>query len=494
MWKYHCTRQDKTRQHLKMASYNIVKLIFEGTYGNIYKVKLQNQSSETFYALKRSNDFDAFDECAPDILLERIAGQLKNNYLREVNELATIYPSKQNEILIELANGSINTMQRHVLLTHFQEIVCGIIKGIAAMHSIDLIHGDIKMMNILYTMQQENGMQKVHISLTDFGLLRFAMPGVKKNTTIVSECYRHPLLVLIGMHSKYDYGPWVDVWATFILILTLLINDYPFNIRNTRVRFRDIVKFHPSLNYDQLLTILIKMKNGEKLTKIEEEKIKTPLNIEKLLTEYKVDLEQIKNHEKLIDLLQKMSVLGNLQNRMTNYINHSYVRIGERMTFDTLKPKRLLCCSSSNSNKIDYKKLIRICSDTNTIEIAFFNNSITLPVFIMGLDIFYRYVYLQKNCDKNNNLLLTCFVFAAKILGDEIYFSDIKDDEFRELLMDLEKDICKVLEGNFVNMSIFPIICWATKKVKKYGLKRVVNYFQKVNFEWNDRKIMAYKF
>ncbi|EJF62716.1 Pkinase-domain-containing protein, partial [Dichomitus squalens LYAD-421 SS1] len=93
-------------------------------------------------------------------------------------------------------------------------------RAVAWMHSVCLVHRDIKLENILLTADPFAHPLPAHslIKLTDFGLSRFVDPAHPHLTTLCgSDSYAAPELV---MGRPYD-GRETDAWACGVVLYAL---------------------------------------------------------------------------------------------------------------------------------------------------------------------------------------------------------------------------------------------------------------------------------
>ena len=82
-------------------------------------------------------------------------------------------------------------------------------------HDLNISHRDIKLENVLVDLQSDN----IETKIIDFGFAtQVADPSTKQTAFCGTPAYMSP-----QMCAKKDYyGPPVDIWATGILLYTIL--------------------------------------------------------------------------------------------------------------------------------------------------------------------------------------------------------------------------------------------------------------------------------
>lgn len=92
-----------------------------------------------------------------------------------------------------------------------------IVEGISYCHSLNIVHRDIKLENILLDAQR-------NIKIIDYGFSICVDPGQRLKIFCGTPSYMAPEIV-----QKHEYsGAKADVWALGVLLFVLLAGKYPF--------------------------------------------------------------------------------------------------------------------------------------------------------------------------------------------------------------------------------------------------------------------------
>ncbi|EKX50225.1 hypothetical protein GUITHDRAFT_159386 [Guillardia theta CCMP2712] len=112
-----------------------------------------------------------------------------------------------------------------------------ILEGIAHMHSVGACHRDLKPENLLMVSDNPSKPEYMHLKIADFGLssLRPVMGEQSMNTVCGTPDYLAPEVVMIasqGRGTRVKYDAKVDVWATGVILYTMLAGYPPFYSEN----------------------------------------------------------------------------------------------------------------------------------------------------------------------------------------------------------------------------------------------------------------------
>ena len=197
--------------------YNFLELIGKGTYGRVYKVK--DVKNRRFVALKIV-DCDAVDFRAPkkfrDVTIAEMIKEtnilmdLKQHGVKNINTIFDAFElHSQVWILSEYCpGGSIKTLMRAkspLEEKYIKVIARELAVGLESIHSIGVLHRDIKGANVMI---HERG----ELQIIDFGVAAtLSSSNDKRSTMIGTPHWMSP--ELMGQGKKLKYGKEVDVWA-----------------------------------------------------------------------------------------------------------------------------------------------------------------------------------------------------------------------------------------------------------------------------------------
>ena len=193
--------------------------IGRGAYGKVFKAtRIHDQRA---CALKK---------CSPSNFRER--NTLLNeigmmNHCKEANEVVKVLASYEFEqniwIFLELMDGDLTGLIENYYQTYSETVVKYILRkvleGLAHLHSLGIIHRDIKSDNVLIDRQGQ-------VKLADFGFsCRLPDPhAVSRKSEVGTAAWMAPELLRA---AKPGYGTSIDIWSFGILAIELANGEPP---------------------------------------------------------------------------------------------------------------------------------------------------------------------------------------------------------------------------------------------------------------------------
>lgn len=249
------------KHRINKQSFEVVKLLGKGGYGNVFLCKKMEWNGAKYYAMKCTKKEDISADNGTDGFMaekEILAYgakcpyiiQLRHSFQDEIN-LYYVMDFMQGgdfqNLLWKIDDGINNLtvdISQHENNMRFYAIE--IINGINAIHEFGYIHRDIKSANILL---DPNG----HLKLGDFGTC-FKMMGntnqIKFKTTPGTLDYVCPEVLQFAIERREScYGPELDWWSFGIMLYEMLVGDTPFYDDDESVTKNRILKHQTELKF-----------------------------------------------------------------------------------------------------------------------------------------------------------------------------------------------------------------------------------------------------
>ncbi|CAD8111555.1 unnamed protein product [Paramecium sonneborni] len=208
--------------------YSILKLIGQGTYGKVYRVK--NKTNQIEFAVKTFEKSLLIQPSDKSALIK----ELDIARLFEHQNLMQFYEAFESEqfifIVFELLLGG--NLRQEIKKQKVSEKkafnnIRQILIAIEHMHSLGILHRDIKPENIMFRNSEE-------LVLTDFGLADFyRKDGQYLFTNCGTPGYCAPELL---QNKLYDYK--VDIYSVGIVLYQMLTGENPYNSEDHNQRVK----------------------------------------------------------------------------------------------------------------------------------------------------------------------------------------------------------------------------------------------------------------
>ncbi len=224
-----------------------------GAYGKVYKV--QNIHTSQIRSLKVIPKAHAQKDNFVEIVKE-----LKILQTLDHPNIIQVFESYEDEkhffIVSEICKGGdmSSKLRKTTYLTEFETkyIMKQLISSIHYMHERKIVHGDIKLENIMIDFESycsKINQYKYDIKLIDFGCSKFLFSNkiTKLNEIMGTSHYLAPEVLSGNFNEK------CDIWSCGIIMYTLLAGDFPFLKATPESDERELFKaiIGGKLNFDQ---------------------------------------------------------------------------------------------------------------------------------------------------------------------------------------------------------------------------------------------------
>ena len=333
--------------HDSLENYTFIKTIGEGTFGKvklaIHKLTQEKVAIKILEKKKINNEKD----------LERIKKEIK--YLKMLNHpnIVKIYEIIENEnnfyISMEYVSGGElfnyivkNKRLNEIEASFFYSQIIHIIKEI---HKHKICHRDLKPENLLLTPNKT-------IKLIDFGLSNEYEDYL--TTPCGSPCYASPEVI---KGKKYS-GLGIDLWASGIILFSMLCGYLPFDDKNNDELFKKILRC--KIEFPKKKSIIISENAKDLIRKILQPEPSKRIKIEEILNhpflsfgnkryKEKIKIDINKQDKLIINYMEKIMGISNKIDIIRKNINDN--RHNRITTIFYLLKKKY------NEGRFDYNKL-----------------------------------------------------------------------------------------------------------------------------------------
>lgn len=196
-----------------MDQYEIVKLLYKNSYGEILKVVKSNEPF-IFKIVKNYNSLST-EAIKESVLLAKL------NHPHIICLYETYYLLQKSIMVLEYADMDLKCYMNAIVPSDkdIKNIMLQICLGLRHCHEQYIIHRDLKPQNILVQFKSYG----LTIKIADFGLAIEQIIPKKLSFNVVSLWYRAPEIIL-----QKDYNDKIDVWSLGCIFYELVTNKVLF--------------------------------------------------------------------------------------------------------------------------------------------------------------------------------------------------------------------------------------------------------------------------
>ena len=215
--------------------YNISnKIIGKGTFSTVVNgTNIETNQNVAIKIINKKNmEIEELESVMDELYIMKICKFpyiIKLYDIYETNNFIYIVMEQcKNGNLFDYFNGNYNKLQENLV----KEIIYKLLLSINFIHSLGIIHRDIKLGNILFFDES-----KVNIRLIDFGLSKILGPNEKSTDFCGTLAFTAPEIL-----EEKPYTKSVDFWSVGIVTFFLLSGYLPFDSKNYEEVSRQIVQ------------------------------------------------------------------------------------------------------------------------------------------------------------------------------------------------------------------------------------------------------------
>ena len=236
---------------MKLDEYTLTEFIGKGNFGEVYLTKKQN--SDKIYATKRITKEKFNDERYNKYFINEIGflRKLSHNNIIRFEDLKKT--NNHYYIIMEYCNGGTlsECLEKYKNLYHrpfteeiVQHIMRQIISAINYIHSLRIIHRDLKLDNILVQFGNEIDKSQLNLLNAEVKLIDFGLAGSKNPKGLLTTILGSPLnmdpIILKKINTNNNankelgYDEKADIWSLGLICYQMLIGYSAFEAYNIK--------------------------------------------------------------------------------------------------------------------------------------------------------------------------------------------------------------------------------------------------------------------
>ena len=256
---------------IAIHDYKLIKKIGEGSFGEVYLTVKGNNPKQ--YAAKRLSLIKTNHPTFKKYLQNEIIIMKEMNHQNIVHLYDLFVTNTHYYFIMDYCNGgSLNDLLSDYKLKFgkpfsqeiIQYLMIQIVDGLKYIHSLKIIHRDLKLDNILVHFDNPADKYKLNIltckiKIIDFGLATKLTPNKLAETAAGSPIYMDPIILKKynragGYEKLQGYNEKADIWSLGIICYQMLTGNTLFNVDNLEQLIQKVEEGNYSIPLDFALS------------------------------------------------------------------------------------------------------------------------------------------------------------------------------------------------------------------------------------------------